>query len=150
MSQLDALISRGVSAEALPLVETAARVSRDLGDSEGLATTLAVKATLLERVGRLPEAARVAEEAASLLEELGLGDVARQLDYLLSSRPAPADRQFEPVEERPLHIPTPDPRADPRRAAQLSTQYNEDLARWNALPWWKRRTVKKPVRPTGI
>jgi hypothetical protein len=50
----------------------------------------------------------------------------------------------------PVDIPTPHPRADPKRAAELNRRYLEELARWTALPWWKRRAAKKPERPTGI
>jgi hypothetical protein len=45
---------------------------------------------------------------------------------------------------------TAHPRANSARAAQLNMQYQQDLARWQALPWWKRLRVKKPTRPTGI
>jgi hypothetical protein len=42
---------------------------------------------------------------------------------------------------------TAHPRANSARAAQLNIQYQQDLAHWQALPWWKRFRVKKPTRP---
>jgi hypothetical protein len=40
--------------------------------------------------------------------------------------------------------------ANSARAAQLNMQYQQDLARWQALLWRKRLRVKKPTRPTGV
>ncbi|MEK6324266.1 MAG: DUF4062 domain-containing protein [Acidobacteriota bacterium] len=50
----------------------------------------------------------------------------------------------------PVYVSTPHPGTNAERAAQLNIQYQQDLARWNALPWWKRVRTKKPDRPTGI
>jgi hypothetical protein len=40
--------------------------------------------------------------------------------------------------------------ADPERAFRLNVEYQQALARWRALPWWRRLRAKKPVPPTGI
>jgi hypothetical protein len=45
---------------------------------------------------------------------------------------------------------TPHPAADPERAYRLNLQYQQELARWKALPWWQRLRAKKPEPPRGI
>src|SRR6185312_11168426 len=50
---------------------------------------------------------------------------------------------------KPVALPTPHPDADPTRAFQLNLQYQEELAKWKALPMWKRMTAKKPLPPQG-
>ena len=45
---------------------------------------------------------------------------------------------------------TAHPLANSARAAQLNMQYQQDLARWQALLWRKRLRVKKPTRPMGV
>ncbi len=54
--------------------------------------------------------------------------------------------------ERPVQVdrPMPHPAADPERAARLNIEYQRALARWNALPFWKRLTTTKPEPPAGI
>jgi hypothetical protein len=42
------------------------------------------------------------------------------------------------------------PAADPDRAARLNREHIEALARWRALPRWKRFLTKKPIPPVGI
>lgn len=49
-----------------------------------------------------------------------------------------------------VYVSTPHPGTNAERAAELNIQYQQDLARWSALPWWKRVRTKKPDRPTGI
>jgi hypothetical protein len=43
-------------------------------------------------------------------------------------------------------IPTPHQGANPKRAAQLNIEYQENLARWQALPWYKRMFTAKPQK----
>jgi hypothetical protein len=50
----------------------------------------------------------------------------------------------------PVSISTPHSAADPHRATELNIKYQQELARWQALPWWKRLKVKKPEPPRGI
>jgi hypothetical protein len=45
---------------------------------------------------------------------------------------------------------TPHPAADPERAYRLNLAYQEEKARWMALPKWKQRITKKPDPPKGI
>jgi hypothetical protein len=42
------------------------------------------------------------------------------------------------------------PDADGTKAAELNIRFQEAVATWSALPWWKRWRVKKPARPKGI
>jgi tetratricopeptide (TPR) repeat protein len=49
-----------------------------------------------------------------------------------------------------VSIPVPDSRADPDRAAKLNIEHQNALRRWQALPWWRRITAKKPEPPSGI
>lgn len=52
-------------------------------------------------------------------------------------------------------MPSPHPDADPEGAALLNVRYQEELEKyqqellaWEALPWWKRLRVRKPIKPT--
>ena len=49
-----------------------------------------------------------------------------------------------------LSIPTAHAAADPSRAAQLNLEYQQKLAAWYALPWWKRMRTRMPEKPQGI
>ncbi|HSB09187.1 MAG TPA: DUF4062 domain-containing protein [Blastocatellia bacterium] len=49
-----------------------------------------------------------------------------------------------------VYVSVPHPATNAERAAELNIRYQQDLARWKALPWWKRVRTKKPDRPTGI
>jgi WD40 repeat protein len=49
-----------------------------------------------------------------------------------------------------VDVPQAHPAANPNRAMELNLKYQEELKRWNALSWWKRLRIKKPVRPSGI
>jgi hypothetical protein len=40
--------------------------------------------------------------------------------------------------------------ANPDRAAQMNIEYQAELARWKALPLWKRLIRKKPLPPAGV
>jgi WD40 repeat protein len=48
------------------------------------------------------------------------------------------------------YTPTPHPAADAGRAAELNIRYQQELAAWKALPFWKRFRTKKPEPPAGI
>jgi WD40 repeat protein len=47
-------------------------------------------------------------------------------------------------------IPSPHPRADGNRAAQLNMEYQKARRAWEALPWWKRIRTPRPEPPTGM
>jgi WD40 repeat protein len=53
------------------------------------------------------------------------------------------------TEER-IPQPTPHPVGDLERAPQLNIEYQKELKKWKALPWWKRLKEKKPRRRAGI
>jgi len=68
-----------------------------------------------------------------------------------SSNPSPrmeaSSRQGSPAGVR---TPTAVRRSDVNCAAQLNIQYQDDLKRRQALPWWRRMLIPKPKRPEGI
>ena len=50
----------------------------------------------------------------------------------------------------PVDTPMPDPQHDANRAQRLNLEYQEKLAAWEALPWWKRWRTPEPQPPEGI
>jgi tetratricopeptide (TPR) repeat protein len=155
------LRSRAELNEAMELLDEMELICRELGSPEGLATSLANRAAVLHDLRRTREALSLAEEAHQIAEDHGLTAVAQHIEPLLgflrsqaSLLPTVVDTPTPDPD--PTHasaqveIPIPHPRADPKRASELNRQYLEELAEWEALPWRKRRAVKKPERPTGI
>jgi WD40 repeat protein len=102
---------------------------------------------------------RLSEDAFALLQALSAAiDDAANMERL-EDFPLWRDTQPEPLlkfinqntaQAIPVDIPKPHPEADPNWAAELNIQYQQDLKKWKALPWWKRIRTKKPVRLTGI
>jgi hypothetical protein len=82
-----------------------------------------------------------------------LGEDAAMVRQMAEVNP-PAARDMRPSQAQtplePVLIPTPHPAADPERAVEQNAEYQQKLARWQALPWWKRWRAPKPVRPAGI
>lgn len=39
--------------------------------------------------------------------------------------------------------------ANPELAARCNIEYQSELRKWEALPWWQRKTVKRPEPPNG-
>lgn len=40
--------------------------------------------------------------------------------------------------------------SDPNRAAEMNISYQRELAKWKALPFFRRLLTRRPERPTGI
>jgi tetratricopeptide (TPR) repeat protein len=141
------LKARGELDGAMALHKEVERICRELGDKAGLATSLANQAALLsDKLGFHEEALPLAEEAYRLATNHGLNALARQIKPIL-------DFVRSKVEQASVNFglaSVAHPNADPERAARLNIHYQEELARWKALPWWKRLTVKKPEPPTGL
>ena len=56
-----------------------------------------------------------------------------------------------PPDPRKVALPSmPHPGANIDRAVALNAQYFQQLAQWQALPWWQRLRQPKPTRPQGI
>lgn len=51
---------------------------------------------------------------------------------------------------RNVNVPDPHAAANPVCATRLNIEYQQQLAKWQNLPWWKRLTTTKPQRPKGI
>lgn len=73
----------------------------------------------------------------------------KSIDDLLAMFDLNKQTTIEPNKQAPV-IATPHHDADPNRASQLNKQYQEELAKWKALPLWKRLKTKKPEPPKGI
>jgi len=170
-SQALILQARGDLEGAMALHKEEERICRELGLAEGLGISLYNQARLLLDLDQIRDAVSLAEDAHRLAGQSGLTVLARQTQGILDSLHAAtgaaqggrawvsgagehgelAHRATGPTETRPsVDIPSPHPRADPKRAAALNRKYLEELERWRALPVWKRRLVKKPERPAGI
>lgn len=133
--------------EAQRLLEEQERICRELGSHQGLAYSLINQALLLsDERGRPREALPLAESAYDLARQANLILVAEQIRPLVDQVRAKATQSL-PV---PVYVSIPHPGADADRATQLNLEYQQELARWNSLPWWKRLKEKKPERPRGI
>jgi hypothetical protein len=47
-------------------------------------------------------------------------------------------------------MPVPRANSDPDVATRRNLEYQRELAKWHALPWWKRLRTRKPEPPQGI
>jgi tetratricopeptide (TPR) repeat protein len=132
--------------EALALHQEQERLCRELRTPDGLARSLANQALLLAtKLSRPHEALPLAEEAYQLATEHNLTVLVQQIEPMLDSVKSKIAQI--PV---PVYISPPHSAADPDHAFQLNSQYQQELARWKTLPWWKRLMVKKPQPPKGI
>lgn len=139
--------------EAITLLKEAERICRELNDPKALAGSLAQQAlVLVDMEGRPGDALPLAEEAYQLAVNHGLTRLARAtegtLDFIRQrfnsvQQSALGERTETPTKYSALYHAHPS--ADPERAFRLNRQYQEELARWKALPLWKRLTVKKPA-----
>ena len=94
-------------------------------------------------VGRFVEAGRLVDAVLALVPE---NPYANQLRRYMAQQ----QKSLPPDTTKITLASTAHPRANPAEAARLNMQYQQDLARWKALSWWKRRRVPKPTPPAGI
>lgn len=142
------LLSRTLnrSAEALPLLKEKEQILRQLNDRSELAKTLFIEAALLvKELGQAGEASPIAEECYRIATDCGLTELKNQTKSLLRDIGSNVDHKSVS-----FAAPTPHPAADPDRAFRLNVEYQQEAARWKALPWWKRLGRKKPEPPKGI
>ncbi len=146
------LADSGELDEAMKLYREKENICREIGDPVGIVYSLLGQIQILESKGRPQEALQLVDEAEKFvinldpMINLNLDRLRFDLSEMLKTthgRETHSDRQA-------VDIPTPHPGANAERAAQLNIQYQQELAQWNALPWWKRLGVKKPEPPKGI
>lgn len=144
------LLDRKRYPEALEVQKEKELICRELGNIKSLVGSLADCSTILALMGKPLEALPLAEEAHRLAMENDMPEQAQLITQNLERLRSEPDRQsIEPPAESYL-VPAPHPAADPERAARLNIQFGQELARWKALPWWKRMSVKRPKAPKGI
>jgi tetratricopeptide (TPR) repeat protein len=146
---------RGDLDGAMALLKEQERICRELGNPGGLATSLANQALLLVQMGRADDALALVEEAHQLATTHGLQALAEQIKPILDRARSAMGRQPPGCAKRAaarldVDGSTPHPAADPERAFRLNLQYQQELARWRALPWWQRLRAKKPEPSRGI
>jgi hypothetical protein len=148
----------GEDEQALARLKEQYSIWRTHQNWEGVANALVEQMKSLSRMGRTQERDQLAEEANRLASLPGcwmpkieiIGDVitkattAAKGEWWYVPKRTAAPNQFKG------YLPSPHPSADPVRAARLNIEHQQELARWKALPWWKRLTAKKPEPPTGI
>ncbi|MBM3298340.1 MAG: hypothetical protein FJY85_00085 [Deltaproteobacteria bacterium] len=153
-----ALIHRawGELDRAMELLKEQERQCKELGNKDGLSRSLALQAVLMvSKLDKPREALALIEEALDIAEKQGfkylvskvseIRDQIREIIQSGSAKPGTDDS----VKERVLDIPAAHDTADHRKVSMLNIQYQQELARWRKLPWWKRLLMKKPDRPTG-
>jgi hypothetical protein len=143
------LADKGELDEAMRLHKEEERICRELSNIEGIATSLINQSSLLARDRGQPHGALpLAEEAYRLAVGHGLIALVKKIKPILDFVKSRVAAQ------QPVYTSSPHPAADAEKAAQLNIQFQQELARWKqelagwkALPWWKRRTVKRPEPP---
>lgn len=122
------------------------------------------------QVGSYPQVVVAQPEHSTLLEVRTASDVEQiEQPSTLATLPPPIERDSSEhnqtdgdtliqVRNVPQHLKSrggysasrPHSEANADQAAQLNIEYQRQLAKWNALPIWKRWFTKPPERPTGI
>ncbi len=137
---------RGNLGGAMALLKEQERMCRELGEPQGIATSLSNQARLLaQNLDRAQEALPFAEEAYRLASDHGFTALAQRVKLVLDAVRHQSIQAGAAATASRAH-----PGANADRAAALNIQYQGELARWKALPWWRRQTTKKPTPPTGI
>lgn len=90
---------------------------------------------------------RKACEQVSGLKQRGMFILSEEEDDQLLTE---IRRKVDGFKKTVVAIPSRHPKADPERAFKLNMQYQQELSRWKALPWWKRIRTPKPEAPKGI
>jgi len=101
---------------------------------------------MAKEMGRPSAAIPLAEEAYHLATGHGLTPLAQQIKPVLESARSKLVAAATVLDATPS---TPHAAADADRAAAINISYRHELARWKALPWWRRLTVRKPKPPPG-
>ena len=156
--------------EALALRNEQESISRSVGAPVQLAECLLGKAMLLAvPMGRGREADLLVDEADQLAQNIDLqrliDEVERVRFLVRSSRMYEMNPLTDAVPRKSVSprlrpsglVSTAHPDADVKGETNRNIQYQknltcwkEELARWKALPLWKRFTIKKPEPPKGI
>lgn len=125
---------------AVQLFTLGLEIARRSGDRVSEGVGLANVGLAMRANGDDAGAARCIKRALEILTELGAPQ-AESVRALVDATVGASTTSARP---------DPHPAADPSGASAHNRQYIEDLARWKALPWLKRRLAKRPQRPTGI
>jgi tetratricopeptide (TPR) repeat protein len=144
------LADNGKLDEALKLYQEKGGICREIGDPVGIVDSLVSQSQILKSKGRPQEALKLVDEAETFVANLDL-TININLDRLrfdLTEMLKAAPRRDASSDHEAAEIPTPYPGAE--GAAQLNIRYQRRLAQWDALPWWKRLTAKRPQPPMGI
>src|SRR5271157_1957835 len=141
--------------EAMALHKKQEAICLELGNKSGLGMCYWQWGLLARAQGDRKTEKEKLEQALAIFTELKMP---RERDAVLAELGAPhpnrtqiggPGRHSAPVAVS-AQASTPHPAADPERAYRLSLAYQQEKARWMALPWWKRQTTKKPEPPKGI
>ena len=93
-------------------------------------------------LGQFAEAGRLVDEVLALVPEHPYANQLRR--YVAQQQSLPPDTTKVTLAS------TAHPHANTAEAARLNMQYQQDLARWQALSWSQRLWVRKPTPPTSI
>jgi hypothetical protein len=100
---------------------------------------------LAGHLGRFDEALPKAEEAYGLATVQGFTNRAQELRLMLGLILLEINTRI--VNDDETRSATPPQAGHPEWVTQPNTQYQQELARWKALPWWKRLIIKEPDPP---
>lgn len=134
--------AQGRETEAIDCFEQVLRTARDMGDRYSEAGVLLNLGAMAGESGAKDEAVGYLTLAHAIFDDLGARETATAkalLDQASRARTA-----YTGPKSAPHSL------ADPQGAAALNKLFIDDLARWTALPWMKRRLTKRPQRPEGI
>jgi tetratricopeptide (TPR) repeat protein len=140
---------------AAPLLEEREQICRRLGDQRGLGRCLNDRAQVQAERGDLIGSMALLKEQEQICKAMGdfgwLETCNRNQETILTMLgPGQITHKRAQPTDVAVSVFIPHPTADAERDARANVRYRQELAEWNALPWWKRLTGRKPKPPPGV
>ena len=130
----------GKTEESMQISDRRLEIAREVGDRRGEGKALYNRAVLEREYGDNERAIVFAESALAILNSTGDA-------YLDKIRSELDEWRKEPAKSASV---APELELLLNRRLQLSQEYQEQMERWNSLPWWKRLFTKKPALPREL
>jgi tetratricopeptide (TPR) repeat protein len=136
--------TRGELDKAMALLEEEERICRQLGRMRELANSLLIQAVISARQpAREARAVPLLKEASTIAKRIGFRALQKEIEQILG----PGGTEGRSRSGAPAKSQVSYPPHDANAIGYLRGNYGRDVARWKALPWWKRLMSRKPEPP---
>jgi tetratricopeptide (TPR) repeat protein len=142
------LYEGGENQQSLILLREQDRLCRALSDKDGLRRSLTLHVLILHRLGEFQEAMVLLKEHEQLCRDLDNPEWTTTSLELRGLTLGLMRQKEAGVSIGSASVAHPGANAD--EAARRNMEYRAKLARWRALPWWKRFTTPRPPMPPGV